>query len=787
MKSLPRSTRIGLLVIALASMIPLAEAENNPWPPLLALLCAGVGEAVRSSRRPRRVPIVAMVLLTIACMCYLAYETIYSAEPVPAILALGHFLVFLACCKFLEAMQARDMGVVLVISLLLLVIGGLTSGSVVFAAVLALDLTYGMYWLIRFHQIREEGSVAARGPLGAIEPTPTHPRLRVAGVAIVISTLLLVSALATFVFTPRGLSRQMFGRLRSPIAASVTGYTDQIELRSGGLRESDAMVMRVRVTREALPIGGEDQPLYLRGRTFDCYARGRWLTRTFASIWRFDPSPLDEPLRLSAAFRSLAPAELLTQSIWLEPNKGPSLFCLYPPLAVSAGDGNAIDQNCDDYSLSLRGYRRQAVHYTVISPAAVTPRVARTLSAEYAIRADENSRLRPDERPPISGAGQHVARTSSPASDIPAAVGRIALELVSTIGNPADPALHRAMAERFEGYLKSGGFEYTLDPVTDYRGGDRLEQFLTTVRRGHCEFFASAMTALCQSVNIPARLVSGYLGTEYIDVGGFYLVRQKDAHAWVEVFLPEIGWTTFDPSPSGPSRHSGDREGLVARMAGIAEYLQFEWVTFVVSFDAEYRREIFSAFEHWFLRIDESRSGLAYAYDVLVAFFRGPAELQPRQRLLYWCVLALVLLMVALILRLFWKLALMAREFVPRQKDAGIGPRHPDARFYDRMLLLLRRRGFVKPRSATPAEFAESVADADPRLADIIPCTAWFYESQYGRCALDPQQRAAVRGFLEYLREGPPIRIRPDSRMHADTDDSEGENGNPNPHQRRNL
>src|SRR5262249_23539178 len=149
--------------------------------------------------------------------------------------------------------------------------------------------------------------------------------------------------------------------------------------------------------------------------------------------------------------------------------------------------------------------------------------------------------------------------------------------------------------------------------------------------------------------------------------------------------------------------------GLLARIAGIAEYLQFEWVTFVVSFDAEYRRQIFGAFEHWFLRIDESRSGLAFAYDVLIRFLRGPAELLPRQRLLYWCVLALVLLMVALILRLFWKLALMGREFFPRKSDHRTGPRHPDARFYDRMLLLLRRRGFVKPASATPAEFAEYV------------------------------------------------------------------------------
>ena len=67
---------------------------------------------------------------------------------------------------------------------------------------------------------------------------------------------------------------------------------------------------------------------------------------------------------------------------------------------------------------------------------------------------------------------------------------------------------------------------------------------------GHCEFFASAMVMLCRAVGVNARMATGYRGGEFNSIGGFYVVRQKYAHAWVEVFVPRRGWMVYDPSPT---------------------------------------------------------------------------------------------------------------------------------------------------------------------------------------------------------------------------------------------
>src|SRR6185312_4519207 len=76
--------------------------------------------------------------------------------------------------------------------------------------------------------------------------------------------------------------------------------------------------------------------------------------------------------------------------------------------------------------------------------------------------------------------------------------------------------------------------------VTDY--------FLFDAKAGYCEYFATAMTVLLRADNIPARMVTGYLpGARQAD--GRFLSRESQAHAWVEVYFPQYGWITFDPTP----------------------------------------------------------------------------------------------------------------------------------------------------------------------------------------------------------------------------------------------
>ena len=66
---------------------------------------------------------------------------------------------------------------------------------------------------------------------------------------------------------------------------------------------------------------------------------------------------------------------------------------------------------------------------------------------------------------------------------------------------------------------------------------------------GHCQYFASALVLLARASDVPARLVTGYRVAEHNRFGDYHIVRERHAHAWVEAYLPERGWVSFDPSP----------------------------------------------------------------------------------------------------------------------------------------------------------------------------------------------------------------------------------------------
>ena len=159
-------------------------------------------------------------------------------------------------------------------------------------------------------------------------------------------------------------------------------------------------------------------------------------------------------------------------------------------------------------------------------------------------------------------------------------------------------------------FFRTQGFSYSLTPG-EY---DNLDEFLFHRRVGFCEHYAASFATLMRLAGIPARIVVGYLGGEYNDLGHFFLVRQADTHAWCEVWLPESGWTRVDPTAAvAPGRASLDlttfletrsaagqmgagrnalitrllRSGVVTNVRFVWETLSYEWDTRLVAFDAD--------------------------------------------------------------------------------------------------------------------------------------------------------------------------------------------------------
>ncbi len=113
---------------------------------------------------------------------------------------------------------------------------------------------------------------------------------------------------------------------------------------------------------------------------------------------------------------------------------------------------------------------------------------------------------------------------------------------------------NRELVEHALNYIRQQPFYYTRKPPA-LQGNDPVDQFLFDTRQGFCEHYAAAFVTLMRAMDIPARVVTGYQGGEYNELGNYLLVRQSDAHAWTEVWLESEGWLRIDPtSVIDPSR-----------------------------------------------------------------------------------------------------------------------------------------------------------------------------------------------------------------------------------------
>lgn len=147
----------------------------------------------------------------------------------------------------------------------------------------------------------------------------------------------------------------------------------------------------------------------------------------------------------------------------------------------------------------------------------------------------------------------------------------------------------RAKVEFVENYFRNGGYRYS---TRDLATGDWvLEQFLFEKKQGHCEFFASSFALLLRAAGVPCRLVGGYLGGEYNELGGYYLVNDNNAHVWVEVYIEGSGWVRVDPSSFAVNAGSlwtvPQFRSLKHRVLLVVDSFNYAWNRSVVSYDLE--------------------------------------------------------------------------------------------------------------------------------------------------------------------------------------------------------
>jgi transglutaminase-like putative cysteine protease len=256
-------------------------------------------------------------------------------------------------------------------------------------------------------------------------------------------------------------------------------------------------------------------------------------------------------------------------------------------------------------------------------------------------------------------------------------------------------------------------FYYTLEPPA--LGSNPVDRFIFDTRQGFCEHYASAFAVMMRAVDIPARIVLGYQGGEVNPLGQYMIVRQADAHAWTEVWLPERGWRRVDPTAAvAPERISAGRTGAmfdgIGASWGLRAPSEFLY-QMVLTWDA-----INANWNEWIL---------GYGPENQNRFLEWLGMDEPDWRKMILTLLAIVITLIGLI-----SVLLMFRYRPPRKDQAAV--------LYQKFI---RRAGVAPERGETPLAYAHRVSVQRMEIAQAAAqITGRYLDARYG-----PPELAAIQ------------------------------------------
>ena len=295
-------------------------------------------------------------------------------------------------------------------------------------------------------------------------------------------------------------------------------------------------------------------------------------------------------------------------------------------------------------------------------------------------------------------------------------------------------------------YLKAKALEEHLKHDFKYDTGSPsggkpqpVDHFLFESKRGHCEFFSTAMALMLRELAIPSRNVTGFVGGTYNRFGRYYAVREGDAHSWVEAYFddPIRGWVTFDPTPTSGAQPLQETSGAYVYMRDLVEALSQRWNRYVIGYDLKTQLRIFEDISRSYERM-RARTGTNRG--VMERVTRGP-------------VLTGVLLVAVAIAYTLWK-----RKRKPKEKgsDSGdkarVDPKQEAATaLYRALEIALITQGITRPVSLPPLRHAEDLrASSHPLANDILDLTNRYLAARFGGSALTED---AARDFEKRVRD----------------------------------
>jgi hypothetical protein len=302
-----------------------------------------------------------------------------------------------------------------------------------------------------------------------------------------------------------------------------------------------------------------------------------------------------------------------------------------------------------------------------------------------------------------------------------------------------------AKAQALEQYLRAN-YSYSLVLRGTPNSKDPLAMFLFDVQKGHCEYFASSMAIMLRMLGIPARLINGFRSGEYNAIGGNWIVRQCNAHSWVEAYFPPYGWVEFDPTPTDPQQ---SRTQFARLISNLTDAIDLWWWEGIVNFDSSQQYRLLSALYSGLENCrSRAREYLALAKEkigISAAWIHDPNVVSGIAK--SWTLWMLGIVIAALILFRPWRrrfLGWLRRALNPG--NMGIAA----ASFYSEALAMLEERGFKRDRGQTPLEFARSLG-GHPSGTSFLALTLIYNSVRFGQPGL-PFNRAEAQTQLRLMR-----------------------------------
>jgi hypothetical protein len=475
-----------------------------------------------------------------------------------------YLVLYLTCAKLFQRTRLADNVQLLALSFLLIAAATAFSDDVAFAALFGIYVVVGVVTFSIHHlqvQLAEQKTRGGRPGRGDL----FGPRYVVT--LVTLALVAFASAVGFFFLFPR-LGFGFFVQ-KSRAGVQQTGFSENVDLGTHGtIRSDNTVVMRIVVERDALDaLPGP----YWRGISFDKYDGVGWantLTR------KRSVSPNQDWEFKVARLTTEDPSEILSQKIYLEPIGSSVLFGL--PSVLQFGLAQK-DKNVPTWVKTRRGltYHEGGTFRLPLIPRTGFQYEVESWPGQYDpkfLRAQSSGDGLPEH--------QRVAYVQLPSID-----PRIRA-LTEVVTREATTDYDRAIA--VERHLKEN-YTYTTD-LPDPGAEPPIEAFLFTNKRGHCEFYATAMVVMLRSIGIRARMANGFLGGTWNEFDDFFAVRNRDAHSWVEVHLAEAWWVRFDPTP--PAADSESALSLWDRAYSLYDSLKFKWLKYVIEYDLETQLEI---------------------------------------------------------------------------------------------------------------------------------------------------------------------------------------------------